>query len=135
MRTYVVWIPMLDRDEGASVPAASKHVGVSPQYFDGEKRVGDGLARAFGLDAPVWDSFFFYPPGAKWTATGLPMPPVAIAQDNGVVVGTPSALPPGPDQSKLPSYLSGKMIVVGEQKDFAALLEATAKAFLAAYRR
>lgn len=126
---------MLDRDEGASVPAASKHVGVSPQYFDGEKRVGDGLAKAFGLEAPVWDAFYFYAPGATWGATGLPAPAVAIAQDNGVVVGTPHALPPGPDQSKLPPYLKGKMIVVGEQKDFAALLEATARPFVAPYRR
>lgn len=135
MRTYVVWIPAIDRDEGGNVPAASKHVGVSPQYFDGEKLVGMGLAKVAGLQEPVWDAFFFYPPGARWTPDGLPPSAVAIAQVGGIVAGPPGTLPAAADQSKLPAELRGKLVVIGEQADFPTLLERVAKPFAAKYPR
>lgn len=135
LRTYVVWIPMLDPDEGGNVPSASKSANVSPQYFDGKKRVGDGLAKAYGLEQPVWDAFHFYAPGATWTETGLPLPTVAIAQDNGVVVGSPGSLPAAADQSKLLPELRGKAVVVGAQADFPALLGAVARPFASRHRR
>lgn len=126
---------MLDPDEGANVPKASKSVAVTPQFFDGQKRVGSGLATAYGLDEPVWDAFHFYAPGATWTATGLPLPTVAIAQVNGVVVGTPGSLPPAADQSKLLPALQGKAVVVGAQRDFATLLAGVARPFVRDHRR
>lgn len=120
LRTYVVWIPILDKDEGVLVPGASQHVGVTPQYFDGAMRVGAGLAKAYGVTEPVWDAFYFYPPGARWTEDGLPVPEVAIAQDVGVVV---RPVPHAPS------------IKIGEQKDFRALLQQAAAPFAAKYVR
>ena len=125
----VVWIPILDRDEGSSVPSASTNIGVSPQFFDGEMRVGASLAKVFALEQPVWDSFFFYAPDAVFAEDGLPMPALALAQEGGVVIGTKS-LPAQADQSRLPPALAGKAIVVGEQVDFETILRRTAKAFV-----
>ena len=124
----MVWIPILDRDEGSSVPTASTNIGVSPQYFDGEQRVGASLAKAFAQDQPVWDSFFFYAPGAVFERDGLPMPALALAQESGVVIGTPG-LPAQADQSGLPPKLAGKAVVLGDPADFEAILRRTANAF------
>jgi hypothetical protein len=135
IRTYVVWIPMLDADEASEVPSVATNIAITPQYFDGEKRLGHQLAKAMDVDQPIWDSFFFYAPGATWTETGLPLPEVGIAQDNGVVIGTPGSLPPLPDQSRLGPGLKGKAIVIGEQENFEAILEQIARAFAARHRR
>lgn len=135
VRTYVVWIPMLDKDEASEVPYASSHVAVSPQYFDGEKRVGDGLARSFRTADPVWDAFLFYPPGARWGEHGLPMPEAAIVQTNAVVVGTPGTLPAVADQSKLPPDFAGRAAVIGEQSNIEGILKQVSEAFVARHRR
>ena len=126
---------MLDRDEAESVPHASTNVRLSPQYFDGEKLVGTGLAQTFGWTTPVWDTFLFYPPGAVWTDHGLPAPERAIAQQGGVVVGMVDTLPATPDQSRLLPELRGKAVVVGEQRDFPDLLRSVAEPFAARHRR
>ncbi|HEY5938059.1 MAG TPA: hypothetical protein VIU61_25590 [Kofleriaceae bacterium] len=125
----VVWIPILDRDEGSSVPSASTHIGVSPQFFDGEMRVGASLAKVFALEQPVWDSFFVYAPDAVFAADGLPMPALALAQEGGVVIGS-NGMPAQADQSRLPAALAGKAVVVGEQADFEAILRRTMKAYV-----
>lgn len=125
---------MLDADEGTEVPSASANVAVSPQYFDGGKLVGDGLAKAIGMSETWWDVYLFYPPGATWGERGLPVPEYGLAQMVGVVVGTPASLPPVPDQSKLPAELRGKAVVVGAQARFEELLERVATAFVAKTR-
>ena len=130
LRTYVVWIPMLDADEGSEVPAVSTNVGISPQYFDGAMTVGRGIGANGGLHETVWDAFLFYPPGAVSNERGLPFPDRMIAQQGGVVVGSPGTLPALPDQSRLPRELHGKVVVVGEQKNFESLLQLAATAFL-----
>jgi hypothetical protein len=135
MRAYVIWIPMLDADEGSEVPYASRNVGLSPQYFDGSMLVGNALSKTLGRTGPVWDTFMFFPPGAAWTDGGLPMPERLFAQDNGVVVAMLDTLPPDPDQSKLPRDLRGKGAVVGAQKDFEELLRRVADPFAAKYRK
>jgi hypothetical protein len=127
--TFVVWIPILDADEGVAVPTASANVQISPQYFDGAQRIGDQLARTFGASEPVWDAFYFFPPGATWTPEGLPVPAIAIAQEGGVVIGTPGTLPPLPDQSRIAPELRGKALVIGEQADFEAILMQVAESF------
>jgi len=127
IRTYVVWIPMLDVDEGSEVPYASRSVGTSPQYFDGGKLVGDGLARSGGIRETVWDAFLFYPPGPTWGPEGLPFPEIAIAQVGGVVLGTKDALPAVADQSRLLPEWSPRMAVVGDQKHIEDLLETVAR--------
>ena len=129
VRTYVVWIPMLDRDEGSEVPSASGNVAVSPQYFDGGKLVGDALARQLGIDQTVWDAYLFYPPGAVSTDQGLPAPTLALEQTVGVVVGLGDTLPGVPDQSRLPAELRGKAVVVGAQDRFEQLLDRVARRF------
>jgi hypothetical protein len=132
MRTYVVWIPMLDRDELSEVPAATTSVGVSPQYFDGNMLIGRGLGRSAGLpNESVWDVFMFYPAGVTSIDGLLPFPDYLIAQQGGVVVGTPSSLPPTADQSRLPRELRGKVHVIGEQKNFEAILQQAATTFVA----
>ncbi|HEU0031509.1 MAG TPA: hypothetical protein VFQ53_12810 [Kofleriaceae bacterium] len=121
---------MLDADEAGEVPYASASVRVSPQYFDGGKLVGDGLAKAIGSDETVWDAFLFYPPGARSTADGLPAPEAAIVQTNGVVVGTPNTLPALADQSKLPPALRGKLAVIGSQDRIEQILGDVARRFV-----
>jgi hypothetical protein len=126
----VVWIPILDEDEGSEVPAASTNIDVSPQYFDGQQRIGRQLASSLDLDEVLWDAFFYFPAGAKWTEQGLPPPTLAIAQEGGVVVGTPGTLPPQADQSKLVPTLKGKAVVIGEQTNFEAILRDVTRKFV-----
>ncbi len=131
IRTYVIWIPMLDAEEISEVPAVSRNVGVSPQYFDGSMKIGDGLGRNAGLRETVWDVFMFYPAGVKSNENGLPFPETMLAQQGGVVAGTPGTLPALPDQSRLPRELRDKVVVVGDQKNIEDLLRQAGEAFLA----
>jgi hypothetical protein len=136
LRTLVVWIPMLDRDEGSEVPKVSRNIRISPQYFDGEKLVGDELAKTLGVTQTVWDAFLFYPPGARSsTDGGLPVPELLVAQVAGVVVGTPGTLPAVADQSRLAAELRGKAVVIGEQKDIEDILRRVASSFAARHRK
>lgn len=123
---------MLDAEEISEVPSVSRNVGVSPQYFDGSMKIGYGLGRDAGLrNESVWDAFLFYPAGVKSNEHGLPFPATMIAQQGGVVVGTPGTLPPVPDQSRMPRELRGKVEVVGEQANFEDLLRRAAEGFVA----
>jgi hypothetical protein len=129
MRSYIVWIPMIDEDERSEVPSASRNVAVSPQYFDSKSVVARGLSRALDVNIPIWDTFYFYPPGAVWGEKGLPLPETALIQINSVVVGTPGTLPAIADQAMLPKQLKGKAVVVGDQDNFEALLWKVAEPF------
>jgi hypothetical protein len=132
----MVWIPMLDADEGSEVPAASRSIAVTPQYFDGEKRLGSALAAAYGFDQPLWDVYLFYPPGAVWTDDKPPLPEAMIAQAGGVIVATPGVLPAIADQSRLLPELVGKVVVVAaSQAEFPAILERVAAPFAARHAR
>ena len=129
LRTYVVWIPMLDADEASEVPAAATNIALSPQYFDGEKKLGSELAKTLAIEEPLWDAFFFYPPGAQLAGFD-----VAIAQAGGVVVGTPNSFPPQADQSRLLESLRGKAVVLGEQDNFEAILTQVTESFVSRHR-
>ena len=120
---------MLDKDEGTEVPSASTNVGVTPQYFDGTKLLGDGLSRTSGISDTVWDVYMFYPAGTTWTTPDMPFPELAIAQQGGVVVGTNNSLPPVADQSRLLPELRGKLTVIGAQANFETLLQQVAETF------
>ena len=126
---------MLDADEGSEVPSASTNIHLTPQYFDGQKRVGLALGRAAGSTQPLWDAYLFYPPDATWPDVGAPIPELAIAQLGGVVVGTPGTLPAKPDQSALLPELSGKAAVIGEQENFDVILRQVAEPFVAHHRK
>ena len=133
LRSYVVWIPMLGRDELASVPQAARLVHVSPQYFDGAQRVGH--AAAHGANRTVWDAYLFFPPDAVWPSVdAMPAPEAALAQIGGIVAGTENTLPAIADQSELPADLAGELHVVGAQSDIVDLLRRTADTYAARHR-
>jgi hypothetical protein len=125
---------MLDRDEGSEVPAASRSVKVSPQFFDGEQRLGEALARSHGLTEPVWDAFYFYAPGAAWPPDAMPIAEASFAQVAGIVAGAPGTLPALPDQSRLPPELAGKAVVIGAQRDIEDIMRRVARPFAARHR-
>lgn len=127
---------MLDADEGSEVPFASRSIGVTPQYFDGEKRLGLALARRYGFEQPLWDVFLFYGPDAVWTDDGPPLPELVLAQAGGVIVATRGVLPPIADQSKLLPELAGKLeVIAASQAEFPAILERLAVPFAARHAR
>jgi hypothetical protein len=64
----------------------------------------------------------------------LPMPEMAIGQTDGIVIGMNDTLPPSPDQSRLVHEWAGKAVVVGEQRDFEAILRRVADAFMARHK-
>jgi len=124
---------MLDHEELENVPEAAKLVHASPQYFDGEKLVGNAAARAGDSSRTVWDAYLFFPPDAAWVDK-MPEPEAALAQIGGIVAGTENTLPPIADQSELPAQLAGKLHVVGAQSDIVDLLRRTADAYAARHR-
>lgn len=123
--TTVVWIPMLDGDElPAAVTASALYRDrAAPQFWDGSKLLGKEVARSLGVpDWTAWDIYLFYPPGATWTAAGLPRPAMMLAQAFGTVIALPDTLPAAPDQSAVPERFAGRIVVVGEQTHLEALL-------------
>jgi hypothetical protein len=133
VRPFVVWIPMLDADERTEVPSASRNVGVSPQYFDGEMQFGRVFAASIGLSRPVYDIYAFYGPDAEWTTTP-PKPAFVIGKLGGVVVATPGLLPALPDQSRLQRDLRGHLeVVAATQPEGDVMLERLALEFAAKY--
>jgi hypothetical protein len=128
----VVWIPMLDADELPAAVEGSEIFRGTPatQFWDGEKKLGAEVARSLDASAwKAWDVYLFYPPGAEWTDQGLPAPEGALAQAGGVVVGTKGTLPAVGDGSRVLPALRGRMDVVGEQEDLAALVARVAEPF------
>jgi hypothetical protein len=122
----VVWIPMLPSDDRAAADAmASVYAGTPiPQFWDGDTLLGAEVSRSLGIDPAhiSWDIYLFYPPDAEWTDAGLPAPAKVIAQAANAVIGAPGTLPPRGDQSRVPSWVQGRAIVVGEQRELGALL-------------
>jgi hypothetical protein len=136
--TMVVWIPMIDGDGlSAASKASERFRGLPiPQFWDSQQKLGKEVARSIGApEWTAWDIYLFYPPGAEWTDRGLPAPAAALAQLDGVVVGTKGTLPPLADQSRLSKRMSGKVDVVGEQSNLEALLTQVAEPFARRYAK
>src|SRR5262245_14762541 len=130
--TIVVWIPMLDGDElPAAKDAAARFADRPiPQFWDGERRLGNEVAKSVRASPwGAWDIYLFYPPGAEWTDAGLPPPEALLAQGFGAVIASPGTLPPSGDQSRLPAKFRDRAVIVGEQANLEALLAKVANEF------
>jgi hypothetical protein len=127
---------MLDGDE---LPAAEKAADAFrdhaiPQFWDGDTKYGNEVARSLGADGWVaWDIYLFYPPGAEWTDKGMPKPEAALAQAGGVVIGTRGTLPAVALDGHIPKRLRDGVDVVGPQSDIDKLLARVATPFAARY--
>jgi hypothetical protein len=129
---------MLDADERADAEAMSVRFSDAAvaQFWDGEQRLGWEVSRSFGVrERAAWDIYLFYPPGAEWTAAGLPRADQVLIQAAGGVVGTKGTLPPEGDQSRVPPWGVGMVDLVGESQDLAELLGEVAVPFVERHRR
>ncbi len=130
---------MLDSDDRASAEAMTSTFADKPipQFWDGERLLGREVSRSLALDGvPVaWDIYLFYPPEAEWTDAGIPPPAKVLAQSLGGVVATKGTLPPKGDQTPLPKAYAGRVDVVGQPPELAALLSAVAVPFVEQARR
>jgi hypothetical protein len=116
---------MLDSDDRAAAEERSAQfddAGVR-QFWDGKKLLGWEVSRSFGMaDRAAWDIYLFYPPEAEWTDAGLPPAEKVLAQTGGGVVAVKGTLPPRGDQSRVPEWGKGRLDLVGEPSELAALL-------------
>jgi hypothetical protein len=123
---------MLDGDELEFAQEASElfRDRALPQYWDGNTRLGREVARSIHAEGWVaWDIYLFYPPGVRWTDSGIPAPEVALAQASGVVIATKGALPAVGGRSRIPKRFADRVDVVGEQDNLEALLARGAEVF------
>ena len=129
---------MLDSDD---LPSAEKSSAAFrdhpiPQFWDGDTKYGNEVARSLGADGWVaWDIYLFYPPGVEWTDKGMPKPEAAIAQAGGVVIGTKGTLPAVDLEGHIPKRLRDGVDVVGPQSDIEGLLARVATPFAQRYTR
>ena len=115
-RAYVVWVPILDTDEGAPDEETRSLVpderaahfwdagGALPKLFNGTLRLPAGY--------PAWDVYMIYPPGVRWedeppapaywqhqlpgVATAPPLDGETFAQQVRLIItDEPSGWPPG----------------------------------------
>jgi hypothetical protein len=106
-----------------------------PQLWDGEMLLGKEVSRSLAIEPVAWDIYLFYPPEAEWTDAGIPPPAKVLAQSLGGVIATKGTLPPKGDQRPLPKEYAGRVDVVGQPSELAALLSAVAVPFVEQARR
>jgi hypothetical protein len=123
---------MLDSDDRSSAEAMTSTFADKPvpQFWDGEKLLGKEVSRSLAIEPIAWDIYLFYPPEAAWTDAGIPPPAKVLAQTVGGVVGMKGTLPPKGDQTRLPQAYAGRVDVVGQPPELAALLTAIAVPFV-----
>lgn len=126
---------MLDTDERSDAEQMTSTYADRPipQFWDGERLLGEEVSRSLGVDAgrASWDIYLFYAPDAEWTDAGLPPPSAVLVQAMGVVIASRGTLPPAGDQARVPPWAADRADVVGEQSDLGALLSAVAVPFVA----
>jgi len=127
---------MLGGDDATAASQASERFRdrAVPQFWDGERLAGKEVSRSIGEQTRVaWDVYLFYRADAEWTEAGIPPPDAALAQvglrDGGGVVATPGTLPARGDQSRLPSFLEGRAVIVGDNAELPALLAEVAAGY------
>ncbi len=129
---------MLARDELPEAEKASEAFRDHPipEFWDGDKKYGNEVARSLGADGWVaWDIYLFYPPGVEWTDKGMPKPEAALAQAGGVVIATKGTLPAVQLEEHIPKRLRDGVDVVGPQSDIEDLLARVATPFAHRYAR
>lgn len=132
LRSFVVWIPILDDDARTAAVAASEAFrGVAaPQYWDTEQRLGRGVALGLAIeDWVAWDIFLFYAPDAVWTDVGPPAPAAVLAQAPDGVIAFKGTLPREGEAVQLPPALRDRVEVVGTIDELAGLLRTVAARF------
>jgi hypothetical protein len=126
---------MLAGDNLDAARSASEAFRGLAQFWDSNAALGKELAHSIGADGwTAWDVYVVYPPGAEWTAQGLPAPAGVLAQAGGAVVASRGVLPAAEIQAYLPKALSDRVDVVGEQADLERLLAQMTTAALAKQR-
>ena len=75
LRTYVVWVPMLNGQE-KDVPVATRFVPDerARHFWDGEGQLMRAYTQTFSLSEPAWDLYLLYAPGTTWDDELPPMP-------------------------------------------------------------
>ena len=80
LRLYAIWTKRLKRDARASCDPAIFADPRASVFWDGGQVMGKWFARAEGLPAVVWDTYYLFGPEAKWrgapaplTASGFPV--------------------------------------------------------------
>ena len=71
LRVYVVWLPVLPKDNVESLPAATRLLAGEPrasQYWDPSGEIGRRFARLLQLPVfkTAWDVYLLYPPQTRW---------------------------------------------------------------------
>ena len=125
---------MLDSDERPNAVGAANLVALSPQYWDGTKRLGLAISKGFGyVDEAAWDVYLFYSPQATWTSAGPPAAEKWLVQAAGAVISAPGMLPASGNQNVLAPALRDKVVVVGSQASFETILASVTHDFVARY--
>jgi D-alanyl-D-alanine dipeptidase len=125
---------MRDGDTPA-VAATASAIVAGPrvtQFWDGARRLGAEVSRSLGeRERVAWDIYLFYAAGAEWTDAGMPPPAALLVQvgltDGAGVVALPGTLPARGDPARLPPFLRGRVDIVGEPEELAALLRELAR--------
>ncbi len=73
LRLYAIWIKRLKRDARASCDPAIFADSRASVFWDGGQVVGKWFARAEGLPAVVWDTYYLYGRDARWRAAPAPL--------------------------------------------------------------
>ena len=84
LRALIVWVPVLSSDSLESANAVA-HLISDPRalhFYDACHAVAGAIATSVGgQGVAAYDTYLFYPPGARWTAS--PPPPVWWAHQLG----------------------------------------------------
>lgn len=73
LRVYVVWLPILRKDNEGRVPKATTFVPDkrATNYWDGDKKLSRDFAETLDFiekSKPAWDIYLVYGKDAKWEA-------------------------------------------------------------------
>ncbi|MBI4850656.1 MAG: hypothetical protein HY819_02400 [Acidobacteria bacterium] len=74
LRVYVVWLPILRKDNEGRVPKAAATVSDirATNYWDGEKKLARDFAETLEFtdkSQPAWDIYLVYGKDTKWETT------------------------------------------------------------------
>ena len=76
LRMYVVWLPMMVKDDRAAAVEFSAECKDSRvvNYWDGPRRTGKAWQQLLDLSVSAWDVYFVYGADVRWTDAAPPKP-------------------------------------------------------------